>query len=423
MAKEASMYKTETWNWEVGQRTTADMTPDSTHKWQEEIFISPDGEKASAVVCLDDAEFSIRTNDSVSENTFEKLWELTYAANGNLCCYAMQDEEWTVVVADSPWEESYGFVWSPLISADGTNVATAVQQDMEYGMSVNGVLWENLFENANNFAISSDGKKSAAVVQVKPMGQADLQTFRDGIFSIAVDGVAWDNNLMNLWTPVFDNNAYRVAAQVRLTLYDYSIIVDNTLWDNTYQGVWEPLFTPDGKHVVAPVRQGGKWGMAKDGQLIWKATYANCWHHQFSADGENLYAIVAPEYGKFSVAVNDKPWSMRSPVITDLAVSPDGKSAAALANTVNKNWRICVNGSVWDGTYDMAWKPVFCPNSKSVAAKVRKNGRYSVILNGKAVGGEFDMCFDPIFNADGSKVLIRGILNQKVLRVVANVSN
>lgn len=415
------MYKTETWNWEVGQRTIADMTPNSDHKWQEEIFISPDGEKASAVVCLDDAEFSIRTNDSVSENTFEKLWELNYTTNGDLCCYAMQDEEWTVMVADKPWEETYGFVWSPLFSADGKNVATAVQQDMEYGMSVNGAIWENLFENANNFAISPDGKKSAAVVQVKSMGQADLKTFRSGIFSLAVDGVAWDNNLMNLWTPVFDNNAYRVAAQVRLTLYDYSIIVDNTLWENTYQGVWEPIFTPDGKHVVAPVRQGGKWGMAKDGQLIWQATYANCWHHQYSEDGENLYAIVAPEYGKFTVAANDKPWEMRSPVVTDLAVSPDGKKAAALANTLNKDWRVCVNGSVWDGSYDMAWKPVFCPNSEAVAAKVRKNGRYNVLVNGKPVGGEFDMCFDPIFNADGSKVLVRGLHDGKALRVVANV--
>lgn len=416
------MYKTETWDWEVGQRTIADMTPRSDHTWQEEITISPDGEKASAVVCLGDAEFSIRTNDSVQENTFEKIWELKHTTSGHLCSYVMQDEEWTMMVDDKAWEEFYGFVWSPLFSADGESVATAVQQDMEYGMSVNGVIWENLFENANNFALSPDGKRSAAVVQVKSMGQADLETFRSGIFSLAVDGVAWDNNLMNVWTPVFDNNAYRVAAQVRLNLYEYSIIADNIVWDNTYQGVWDPCFTPDGKHVVAPVRQGGKWGMAKDGQLIWKASYANCWHQQYSEDGENLYAIVAPEFGKFTVAVNDNPWAIRSPVITDLSVSPDGTKAAALGNTINKDWRVIVNGNAWDGSYDMAWKPVFCPQSKNVAAKVRKNGRYAVVVNGNTVGGQFDMCFDPIFNADGSKVLVRGLQDGKALRIIANVS-
>ena len=415
------MYKTEMWNWEVGQRTIADMTPLSDHIWQEEVFISPDGEKASAVVCLDSAEFSIRTNESVSENTFEKIWELKHTTSGDLCAYVMQDEEWTMMVDDKPWEEFYGFVWNPLFSKDGNVVATAIQQDMSYGMSVNGQMWENTFENANNFALSPDGKKSAAVVQVKPMGQADLETFRNGIFSIAVNGQAWDNQLMNLWTPVFDNNAYRVAAQVRLTLYDYSIIVDNVLWDATYQGVWNPCFTPDGTHVVAPVRQNGKWGMAKDGQLIWKATYANCWHQQFSADGEKLYAIVAPEYGKFSVAVNDVPWTMRAPVVVDLSVSPDGQRAAALSNATNKDWRVIVDGTAWNGTYNMAWKPVFSPNSQSIGVKVRKNGRYTILINDKAVGGEFDMCCDPIFNEDSTKVLIRGIQNGKVLRIVADV--
>jgi hypothetical protein len=44
-----------------------------------------------------------------------------------------------------------------------------------------------------------------------------------------------------------------------------------------------------------------------------------------------------------------------------------------------------------------------------------------VLVNGKAVGGEFDMCFDPIFNADGSKVLVRGLHDGKALRIVANV--
>lgn len=416
------MHFSESWDWENGERVVAEsLAPMEEHKWQEEVHVSPDGETAAAIVCIDSGEFGLRFNDTVHDNTFEKAWKPGFSPDGRFCVFVQQDEEWTLAENGEPWEERYGFIWDPQFSAEGGVIAAAVQQDMQYGMSVNGAAWENLYENANGFVLSANGKRSAAVVQVKSLGQADLETFREGAYTVAVDGETWDSTFMNAWNPVFSPYAHRVAAQVRLTLYDYTIAVEGTPWPIHFQCVWDPCFHPNSSSVAAPVRQGGKWGIAEDGNILWKPRYYNCWQLQYSSDGSKLYAIVAPEYGQFTVAVNEKPWSITAPVVTDLAISADGTRAAALGNHDNKAWHVMLDGKAWRGRYDMAWKPVFSPDGKSLAARVRTGNKHAVIVNDKQVDGEFDKAWDPTFSPDGSKVLIRGMRNNTLLRIVADV--
>ncbi len=91
--------------------------------------------------------------------------------------------EWTLSVDGKHWPENYGYIWRTTFGPEGT-VICAVQQDTKYGMGVDGVLWENFFENANNFTVGNDGKSTAAVVQVKSLGQADIETFQKGIFQL-----------------------------------------------------------------------------------------------------------------------------------------------------------------------------------------------------------------------------------------------
>ncbi len=153
---------------------------------------------------------------------------------------------------------------------------------MTYGMVVEGVAWETLYPNANNFTLSSDGKRSAAVVQTIPLGQAEVFKFKEGIYSVAVDGVPCDVNFMNLWTPRFNADNSSVAAQTRVTLFDYTIVVDGKPWGQFFNQVWEPLFHPKNNSVVAPVRQAGKWGMAWDGKIIWQPSFFQVWQQQFS---------------------------------------------------------------------------------------------------------------------------------------------
>ncbi len=415
------MQFSESWDWERGERVVAaSLAPFEDHAWQEEIHVSPDGETAGAIVCIDEGEFGLRINDSVLENTFDKAWKPCFTPDGRFCAFVQQDEEWTMAVDGEPWEERYGYIWSPLFSKDGTNMAAAVQQDMAYGMSVNGAVWETLYENATGFALSDNGRRTAAVVQTRPLGQADPTTFREGIYTVAVDGEAWDATFMNTWTPVFSPFAHRVAAQVRLTLYDYTIAVDGAVWPMHFQCVWEPCFHPNSSAVAAPVRQGGQWGVAESGNVLWKPRYFNCWNLQYSADGERLWGIVAPEYGKFTVAKDNVPWSVTAPVVTDLTLSPDGSRAAALGNHDNKAWHLLLDGKAWSGRYDMAWRPVFSADGRHVALRARNAGQYAVIANNQVVATGFDMAWDPAFSPEGDKILIRAMRGNTLYRIVAN---
>ncbi|WP_147822556.1 electron transfer complex subunit TmcD [Salidesulfovibrio onnuriiensis] len=413
------MQNTNGWNWEPGRKVQdfADCAQNS--EWLEEWCVSPDGESVAQVACTAPAEFAWCINGKLSENVYEKIICPKYTTDGKLIAFVSQDMEWFLCVDDETGEEGYGFLWDSMWA--GGTIAAGAQQDMQYGMVVNGTIWENLFENANNFVLSPDGRKSAAAVQVKPMAQADIYTFQEGIYQVAVDGEALGDVFMNVYTPSFNQDGSKVAAQVRETLYDYSIAVDGKAWGTKFQTVWEPRFNPKTGAVVAPVRQGGKWGMAQDGQLLWSARYAQLWQQQFTAEGD-LWAICATDFGKFNLVLNDKPFAASASVICDMAVSPDGKRAAAMARHSFKKCFVLCDSGAWSGEYDMVWKPVFSPDSANIAVRVDRGSSQTILVNGKAYGEDFDQCFEPVFSPDSSKVLIKARKGAEYLRIVADVS-
>lgn len=415
----------ERWDWEKGKRTVLpSVAPKEEYFWQEEPYVSPDGETFAAIVRLEDESFTLRVNDAEWEERFEKAWLPRYAPDGRLTCLAMMDDEWTMAVDGELWEERFGFIWDTMFGKGG-QIYAAIQQDMRYGLVKDGEPWEELFENANEFALRGDGKKSAAVVQVKSLKQADLEGFRSGIFSLAVDGGrAWDASFMNLWSPVFDDRGgERIACQARLNHFEYTIVVNGEPWPATYNCVWAPAFDPATGALAAPVRVSGRWGMAVDAGMQWDPRYYQCWEQQWSRDGKNLWAVVAPEYGKFTVACNDKPWAETFPVVSELTLSSDGKRAAALACHINADYRVVVDGKAWQGPWDMAWRPVFSPDGAHVAALVRSGDNFTYLVDNTPVGESFTQAWPPAFSPDSASVLLRGIQNNALVRMVLRLKD
>jgi WD40 repeat protein len=410
------------WDWGIGSRTVADLSEcDCDVEWREENQVSPDGEEVAAVVKTGEAEFSVCVNGTCWEPRYERIWYLRYSPDGRLAGLAC-DGDWTLCVNGEPWEDTYSFLFNTLFSKDGSVIACCVADSMTYGMVIEGVVWETLFPNANNFVLSSNGKRSAAVVQTVPLGQADVFKFKDGAYSVAVDGMPWDVNFVNVWTPRFNADNTSVAAQIRHTLFDYTIVIDGKPWAENFNQVWEPLFHPVKNSVAAPVRLAGKWGMALDGKIIWQPTFFQVWQQQFSPSGDRLAAIVCPKYGRWTLAVDGTPWNTTfGDMVMDMTFSPDGKRLAALGKQDGK-WTVFSDDRAWDSHYDMCYAPVFSPDSKHVAARVEKNGRFTIAVDGKDYGQGFDQCFDPTFSPDGSRILIRAIVDGKYQRIVESVA-
>ncbi len=410
------------WDWETGQRVIlGSLERPEGVAWLEEFHVSPDGERVGVIVGLEEGGAGVLVNGEAWEGSFDKAWLPQFSPDGRFTAIVQQDGVWTLAVDGETWEESFDYLWGTRFSEAGDVIAACIQNGGEYGVCTDGTPWETLFETGSQCALSADGKSSALVVQLESLKPADTEAFQKGVFGVAVNGQAWEKQFVNCWTPAFDAQGQRVAAQARTSLYDYTIVVDGTPWSESYGCVWEPRFNPASGKVVAPVRLGGGWGMAQDGQIIWEPKFVQCWNHVISQDGKTIAAIVAPEFGCFSVAVNGQSWSLRFPVVTDLVVSRDGATVAALGCVDNDDWQVLVNGRAWSGVWDMAWTPVLSAAGGHVAVKVRKGKRESVVVDGKPYSRDFDQVFAPAFSQDGKKLLIRGIDKGSVVRIVADV--
>ncbi|MBI5590071.1 MAG: WD40 repeat domain-containing protein [Deltaproteobacteria bacterium] len=415
------MTDTVAWDWETREKRIPVGDWNSRFEWVEEPYASPDGERIAAIVNSDEGEFNVCVNGQSWETPFEKIWHLRFTADGRLTALVSDMGEWTVAVDGTLWENRFGYVWNPLFSRDGRSIAVSYQSDRQYGMALNDVPWEKTYANLTDPVLSPDGNHTAGSVQVISAGEAEIHKFQQGTISAAMDGVLWDRIFVNVW-----NNAISLkgdlAAEVRLTLYDYTIAVNGVPWEKTFGGVWEPVFHPVNGKVLAPVRVKGKWHLAQDGELIWKSPYVQLWHLLFSPDGKSLAAIVATGFGKWTVAVDDRAWNcLFSDFVTDLTFSPDSRKIAAVVKD-NERWGLAVQGSAWKNTFDMVWKPVFSPDGAHVAAKVERVGKFTIALNDRLWPHDCEAAWDPWFSPDGTRLLFRTIENGVYFRRVIPVS-
>jgi Tol biopolymer transport system component len=71
----------------------------------------------------------------------------------------------------------------------------------------------------------------------------------------------------------------------------------------------------------------------------------------------------------------------------------------------------------------MAGKPVFSPHGRHLAAKVQRNGKYTVAVDDRLWSRDCDMAWDPVFSPDGDKLLLRTIDGGTYFRRVMPVAD
>ena len=412
------MPERETLDWEAGQREIADLG-DFRSKFEElhELTVGPDGERFAAPGLVEEEVFGVCVNGDLWDGEFEKAWHLKFSPDGRLTALLRIDDEWTVGVDGEPWEQAWEFAWETKFSDDGSVIAVLIKDSMEYSVAVNGEAWEQTFDAIREYDLSRDGKKVVAAVQVNPLPEGEILEFLKGAWTVAVDGETWDRKFLNAYAPRFSADGAHVAAQIRTGNTSYTLAQDGQPWAEEYSCVWESIFGPKGS-LLAPVRIGSDWTLAENGKPLWKGRYMQLWHQQLSPDGKRVAAVVAPSFGKWTIAVDDKPWkTLFDNAVLAPSFSSDGQRIAALART-NERWSIVVDDKVWPETFDMVWDPVFSPDGSVVLAKVERDGKYGIAADGRLWKTTFDQLWDPIFSPDGDKVLLRGIQGDTCFRHV-----
>ena len=385
--------------------------------WVEEPYVSPDGETIASIVNVEEGVFTVCENGETWEKEYDKAWGLRPLPNGKFAACVSSDEEWTVCVSGTEWENWFDFVWNLQMNKDGSSLSMAVQKDSEYGMAVNDTPWETMYENINEMVLS-DGGKSAAVVQVASMGQADIQTFKQGIFSCAVGGQVSEKTFLNIWDISFDPSGEKVAYGVRLDRTNYSIAVGDTVWDKQFQSVWKPIFLQDGTSVIAPVKQAGKWMIFKDAQPFWTRQYSQIWRLELSKKTGNVAAIASPEFGKWTVVENDTPWNLRvGQMISEIFYSDDGSALVAILKDED-TWTLAVNQKKWALGADKVFNPCISPDGSVVAVVIERQGQYFLAVNNQIVSTGYDFMAAPVISPDNTKILQKALKDGVYQRLV-----
>ena len=410
------------WDWQTPLKEIDLKQWETAFNWIEEFHTSPDGEKIAAVVNVDEMEFSVCVNGEPWDATLEKAWSLTFLPDGRLAVLGAEDEEWTVYLDGRPWENRFDYIWDLQYSDDGSHVAAAIQQDMTYGMAVNDSPWETFYENLTCPMISSTGT-TAAVVQKEPMAQADIEVFRRGIFSAAINGQAFESQYVNAWDLAFDPSGKNLGYVIRKNRSDYSIVQNDTVWESDFQSAWQPLFIDQGSSMLAPVRKAGKWYLFRDDAPFWKTGYAQLWKLTGSPDQDKVAAVVSPDFGTWTVCEDEKTWNITiGGMISELSYSGDGQTLMAVCSHGN-HWDLAVNGQLWNLKAEKLWSPVASVDGRIIAARMAVNDKYHMVVNGKIYPDAYDMAFDPAISPDGDKIMFKTITNGIYSRQILNVDD
>lgn len=388
----------------------------------EDIQISPDGEKVAALFLDQNGESRLCVNGRIWDNSFERLWYPRFTPDNRLAALALDQGRWTLVVDDQVWDHRFDYAWNTRFSDKGGHVSVNIQNEGTYSLCLDDHPWPRSFPGIGHAALSPDGTHTAAVVQTKKISEGDIFAFQEGVFTLAVDGIPWNRQFVNAWDTAFSADNERAACAVRLNLYDYSVVVNGEAWPGRFDCVWGPRFHPKTLDVVAPVKTGQKWTMARNGEIFWKTRFSQLWKPEYSRDGSRLAAVVAPSFGTWSVAVDDRAWKIpRFEAITNLTFSPDGSRLAAVGMK-NGRHTLIVDGKSYNRFCERVWPPVFSPDSRHIAARIETQGKYSIILDGKIWDRTCDKIWDPVFDDDGVALTIRAYDSGQYLKIKVPLS-
>ena len=403
------MEENASWDWHTELKEIPVKEWHSRFNWVQAPRVSRDGECIAAIVNQDDMAFTVCVNGKVWDRGYEKAWSLTPYSDNGFAAFVARDEEWTVAVNGEEWSNWCDFIWQMMVSPDGKVLGAAFQTDSQYGVMVNDTPWETGYENLNGAVMAPDGT-SAAVVQVASMAAADVDAFKNGIFSVACNGTSGDHRFLNVWDISFDASGKQVGYGVRMDREAYTIVHNDTVWDRRFQSVWKPEFLDDAS-LLAPVRIQGKWFLYKNSTPFWRRSYDQLWHLTLSPEGGQVAAIVSTPFGRWTVAVNDTVWPLSwDTMVSDIHFSKDGACLAAVYKHKGV-WDLAVNQIPWQMAADMVFAPHISFDGSVVAVAIQKQGRYHLVVNNRVVASGFSFMADPQVSADGSKVLLKGIEN------------
>jgi hypothetical protein len=107
--------------------------------------------------------------------------------------------------------------------------------------------WKADFNEVQEFVVSPDGQKVAAVVQNE-----------DETFTPCINGETWENSFEKAWSLKFSPDGRLFCLGMNDD--EWTIIEDDRPWEDSFEYVWNLKFSQNGKGAGANIRTSDGYG-------------------------------------------------------------------------------------------------------------------------------------------------------------------
>ncbi len=331
-------------------------------------------------------------------------------------------------VADiGDWQEKFPYIEEFRVSPDGEKIAAIVKNDdMEFTVCIQNqgeelTTWENGYDKVWNLQFGADNRLSALVSDT-------------GEWKVCTDGETWENGYDFLWNMTFHHNGeIAVSAQKELL---YTVVNNDLPWENEFSRLTGMVMSPDGEGCAAVVEsvpvleseifkfRTGCYSVAVNGE-VWERNFMNVWNPIFSPDSKHVAASVRTSYYDYYIAVDGKTWNSpfssvwepRFAPLTTFSESPPPYSATDSSINANYSvtapvkkrgkWFLAKDGEIfWDSPYFQLWQHLYSFDGSRIGAIVSSEfGRWTIAVDNTPWNLTFsDYISDPTFSPDGNRI-------------------
>lgn len=238
--------------------------------------------------------------------------------------------------------------------------------------------WQERFNWVEEFVVSPDGEKIAAIVNLE-----------ETQFGVCENSRVWDQTFEKIWSLKYLPDG-RLAAIVSND-EEWTVCVDGVTWDHWFDYVWDLKSSEDGTHICVAVQTDMTYGMAVD-DVVWETFFENISGMILSPQGHaaavvqvaSLAQADIQEFSKgvFSVAVDGVVTSEKYMNIWDLSFDSQGTQIAFAIRKNRSDYSIVNGDNPWEAAFESVWKPEFVNGDTGLLAPVRLDGKWGLYKNG-----------------------------------------
>ncbi len=349
------------------------------------FVFSPDGRKVAFIVHKEDRE-AIVINGEVGPE-FENVEHPCFSPDGRRFIYKAREDGKEFVIIDGKKGEKFDRVDVPIFSPDGRRIAYIAGKDFLW---IKKCMWVVDGEKGKKFDMlglilfSWDGKK---FVYHARKGRKEY---------IVVNGNKVEKFDRVICCLTLSPDGKRLAYFTTGKDGKQFVVIDGKKGEK-FDGVDFITFSPDGKRIAYRAREGDKHFMVIDGKK--GEVFDEVGRPIFSPDGKRIAYVAGEVVGGSKVDKESGPGMGGAPLGMGIPMMGPGMMGG---REERRKYFMVIDGKKGE-KFDEVGKPVFSPDGKRIAYRVREGDKWFIIVDGKK-GEKFDKVGDPVFSPDGRRI-------------------